>query len=141
MLKIIEKSFDLYLLNEKEGENIVECILHSYELFGEVEKNDEYVGHVLITIGKRKPFDFAIWKSDYEPGGNWTNHYVCLPTMLEENEDDELEIIPLGDLLEGMEEENDFKDSATKGEDHIAIKLSLCKVNFRRDCFFFLRSK
>ncbi|EEM37695.1 hypothetical protein bthur0004_65020 [Bacillus thuringiensis serovar sotto str. T04001] len=37
--------------------------------------------------------------------------------MLEENEDDELEIIPLGDLLEGMEEENDFKDSATKGED------------------------
>ncbi|QTM12581.1 hypothetical protein FM050_00545 (plasmid) [Bacillus thuringiensis] len=23
----------------------------------------------------------------------------------------------------------------------IAIKLSLCKVNFRRDCFFFLRSK
>ncbi|MED2270708.1 hypothetical protein P4W04_31220, partial [Bacillus thuringiensis] len=34
MLKIIEKSFDLYLLNEKEGENIVECILHSYELFG-----------------------------------------------------------------------------------------------------------
>ncbi|WP_260604117.1 hypothetical protein, partial [Bacillus sp. VKPM B-3276] len=98
MLKIIEKSFDLYLLNEKEGENIVECILHSYELFGEVEKNDEYVGHVLITIGKRKPFDFAIWKGDYEPGGNWTNHYVCLPTMLEENEDDELEIIPLGDL-------------------------------------------
>ncbi|MEC3490478.1 hypothetical protein P4Z44_24995, partial [Bacillus thuringiensis] len=86
-------------------------------LFGEVEKNDEYVGHVLITIGKRKPFDFAIWKGDYEPGENWTNHYVCLPTMLEENEDDELEIIPLGDLLEGMEEENDFKDSATKGED------------------------
>ncbi|PER51236.1 hypothetical protein COL26_12790 [Bacillus thuringiensis] len=23
----------------------------------------------------------------------------------------------------------------------IAIKLSLCKVNFRRDCFFFLRGK
>ncbi len=117
MLKIIEKSFHLYLSNEKEGEDIVECILHSYELFREVEKNDEYVGHVLITIGKRKPFDFAIWKGDYEPGENWTNHYVCLPTMLEESEDDELEIITLGDLLEGMEEENDFKDSATKGED------------------------
>ncbi|WP_434787945.1 hypothetical protein V5R22_16010 [Bacillus thuringiensis] len=26
-------------------------------------------------------------------------------------------------------------------QNHIAIKLSLCKVNFRRDCFFFLRSK
>ncbi|MGV2487433.1 UNVERIFIED_CONTAM: hypothetical protein FOS07_26340 [Bacillus mycoides] len=27
------------------------------------------------------------------------------------------------------------------GYHHIAIKLSLCKVNFRRDCFFFLRGK
>ncbi|PEM26674.1 hypothetical protein CN617_17640 [Bacillus wiedmannii] len=28
-----------------------------------------------------------------------------------------------------------------KGYRHIAIKLSLCKVNFGRDCFFFLRGE
>ncbi|PFA31974.1 hypothetical protein CN390_17175, partial [Bacillus cereus] len=27
------------------------------------------------------------------------------------------------------------------GSYHIAIKLRLCKVNFRRDCFFFIRGK
>lgn len=97
MLVNVEKDFVLYLSNEPAGNDSVKCILHSFELF-EKETQDQS-GTMKITIGNREPFEFAIWGSTAD---HYSDCYVCLPTMLEDSEEDELEVFSLTDMLEGM---------------------------------------
>ncbi|EJS44929.1 hypothetical protein ICG_06117 [Bacillus cereus BAG1X1-3] len=100
-LNTIEKSFKWQLSNEQEGKDIVECIIHSFEMYDEIEDDDDHVGNILITIGHRERMELTIWNSGCSDptNPNYEDHYVCLPTMLEENEEDPFENVQISDLL------------------------------------------
>lgn len=100
-LNTIEKSFKWQLSNEQEGKDIVECIIHSFEMYDEIEDDDDHVGNILITIGHRERMELTIWNSGcFDPTNpNYEDHYVCLPTMLEASEEDPFENIQISDLL------------------------------------------
>ena len=100
-LNTIEKSFKWQLSNEQEGKDIVECIIHSFEMYDEIEDDDDHVGNILITIGHRERMELTIWNSGCSDptNPNYEDHYVCLPTMLEASEEDPFENIQISDLL------------------------------------------
>ncbi|QWG92815.1 hypothetical protein [Bacillus mycoides] len=100
-LNIIEKSFVWQLSNEDEGKDLVNCIIHSFELYDEIEDDDDHVGNILITIGHRQQMKFTIWNSGCSDptNPNYEDHYVCLPTRLEESEEDPFENVQISDLL------------------------------------------
>ncbi|WP_368661227.1 hypothetical protein AB3U43_04000 (plasmid) [Bacillus cereus] len=104
-LKTIEKSFKWQLSNEQEGKDIVECIIHSFEMYDEIEDDDDHVGNILITIGHRERMELTIWNSGCSDptNPNYEDHYVCLPTMLEESEEDPFENVQISDLLARVE--------------------------------------
>ncbi|PFX43688.1 hypothetical protein COL24_05350 [Bacillus toyonensis] len=100
-LNTIEKSFVWQLSNEEEGKDLVECIIHSFEMYEEIEDDDDHVGNILITIGHRERMELTIWNSGCSDptNPNYEDHYVCLPTMLEESEEDPFENVQISDLL------------------------------------------
>ena len=107
---VIEKEFTLYMSNVGDGE-VVNCILHSVELFGnkdDIDCRDEMVGRMTISIEGSDEFsesEFAIWgngESDDEYQFDFGGCYLCLPTMLEHDDDDELEVISFDDMIQGM---------------------------------------
>lgn len=100
-LNTIEKSFIWQLSNEEEGKDFVECIIHSFEMYDEIEDDDDHVGNILITIGHRERMELTIWNSGCSDptNPNYEDHYVCLPTMLEESEEDPFENVQISDLL------------------------------------------
>ena len=94
MKKIVNEPFTL----ELEGQ-VVDCMIHSYEIRPEEEVRwDEERGYMTITIGDREPFEYAIW------GGETLEEcYICLPTMLEDSDDDDLEVYSLDVMLDRIE--------------------------------------
>ena len=95
MKKVINKPFVL----ELEGQE-VDCILHSFEVVPESELEEGVeVGYMSITIGDREAFDYAIWGD----GLTQEECCICLPTMLEDSDDDELETYSLDVMLDGVE--------------------------------------
>ncbi|MED1107728.1 hypothetical protein [Bacillus paramycoides] len=100
-LNTIEKSFVWQLSNENEGKDLVDCIIHSFEIYDEIENDDDHVGNILITIGHRQRMEFTIWNSGCSDptDPNYEDHYVCLPTMFEVSEEDPFENIQISDLL------------------------------------------
>jgi hypothetical protein len=107
---IIEKPFTLYMDNVGDGE-VVNCILHSVELYSykeDMDCRDESIGHMTITIEGSEEFqetEFSIWgngESDDEYKLDFGGCYICLPTMLEHDDDDELEILHFEEMIDGM---------------------------------------
>ena len=97
MKRIVESPFSI----ELEGQE-VDCVLHSFELYPQIV--GEEAGWMSITVGDREPFRYAIWGTEYD---SVEEYYICLPTTLEDTEDDELETYSLDVMLEGIPYQED----------------------------------
>ena len=96
MKKNIEHPFTIGL----EGQ-LVDCMIHSIELRPKDEVGwDEEKGYMKITIGDREPFEYAIWGAADD---ELEACYVCLPTMIEDSDDDELENYSMDIMLQGID--------------------------------------
>ena len=96
MKMAIEQPFSI----ELEGK-MVDCMIHSIELRPEEEIGlSEEVGYMSITIGEREPFEYAIWGSVHD---TLMECYVCLPTMIEDSDEDELENYSMDIMLQGID--------------------------------------
>lgn len=101
MKKNIEKPFTLHACDERGGNLIAECIVHSYELFDDATA--EVAGTAKITVGDDAPFEFDIWGSSEEdcPKDDYSSCYVCLPGVLNDDGEKSLESVSIKELLGG----------------------------------------
>lgn len=93
MLKAIHKKLPLTF-------DLTDCIqmtIHEVKFYGEPnEWEEDSIGELLISdsISKKKEI-YSIWFDDEG------NHYVCLPTYEDsEDEDDDLDVFLVSDLIE-----------------------------------------
>ncbi|HDR8003411.1 TPA: hypothetical protein QCY70_004925 [Bacillus cereus] len=117
----MEKEFSIYI-DDIDAE--VDGVIHSIELWTNEEPADRHnfaeAGGLTVSIegSEYQNFEFCIWGNGYDYEGS--DAYVCFPTMLEQDEDDELEIHNLddvvGEILKEMYAELQNKNELTEEE-------------------------
>lgn len=104
----IEKTFNAFMsgVAEKIEDCTIPCVMHWIELYGDARGPE--AGVVCITIEGSETYqsyEFTLWgngEEGEEYKNNYSDCYVCLPTVLEEDEEDELETVFFNELIDGL---------------------------------------
>lgn len=105
MEQIVNKEFTWYLSSE---DRVVNGVIHSVSVDHSDFRNEE-VGHIVLSLEGSETYQqytFSIWgngEASEEYKNDPAGCYLCLPTMLEASEEDELEDISIDDMLIGID--------------------------------------